>query len=131
MKFCKLINELEMANIVSKCSVFNDFAESRKSEAISVVGDSFSCSKTNLLPWIVSDSKLIKSKDLDGLQSDNFFGGNITNKWAPLDMRPNDIGYLGRCMLRRSTNCLSNAGSIDQMCRLESKMFVNLIIDWA
>lgn len=59
------------------------------------------------------------------------FGGNMTKKWAPRDIRPNAIGYLGFFRLSFSVNSLSKLLSIDQTCKLDNKMCVRFIIDWA
>ena len=54
-------------------------------------------------------SKLIKFIDFDVLVwVPHLDGGNMTNKCAPRDIRPNWTGYFGFCMLSRSLNCRSN-----------------------
>lgn len=154
MKLCKFIKALEMAKIVTRCSVVIILVASQKStegEGVSrseatrpidcelfdpdrVSSEFFRTNSPPPTKAAASSSKVIKLNDLsfgigigrgggiglvgvvvgaaEKLKAARF-GGNMTKKWEPREMRPKAIGYLGLRRLSLSANSLSRFASID------------------
>lgn len=152
MKLCKFIKALEMAKIVTRCSVVIILVASQKStegEGVSrseatrpidcelfdpdrVSSEFFRTNSPPATKAAASSSKVIKLNDLSfgigrgggiGLVgvvvgaaeklNAARFGGNMTKKWEPREMRPKAIGYLGLRRLSLSANSLSKFASMD------------------
>ena len=161
MKLVKLMNEFEMERIANRCSVVKNLADnqcSRVGEGVSgerggassdnelillngcmdfdsTVGSKLKSIKLNELFILLragSVAALLNAGTCSALKLNvTRLAGNMTNTWAPRDIRPNAIGCLGLLMPNLTSNRLSSWLSMDHTCRLERRILVSFRIDWA